>query len=366
MRKSRSKKSETTPKTVSDVQPLASSADGEKGVADGDVHRALALAMGGVMVEVAAARLQPMLCDRAPVSLTNQGWFYELKLDGVRILAEKNGSTTELYYRSGRRATDSYPEIARAVSALAPERLLLDGEIIAFDAQGIPSFEELQHRIAPQPGKTANLTPVAFVAFDVLSVSGASVMRLPLVKRRELLELLVPESGLCTRFPVAIGDGTALLEMCRARGMEGLVAKNPASIYVPGDRSAAWAKIKITRAADFVVIGFTKGEVGKRRLRALCIASWEDGRLRYRGDVGSGFDDAELSAFEGALRELAVGTDGAPAIVGLDRDRNRVLTRPEIIVRVEYQSVLSEGVLRFPVFKGLRPDLAIADCVLGE
>lgn len=148
--------------------------------------------------------------------------------------------------------------------------------------------------------------------------------------------------------------------------MEGLVAKSPTSIYVPGDRGPAWAKIKITRAADFVVVGFTKGEVGKRRLRALCLASFEDGQLRYRGDVGSGFDDAELSAFEGALKELASHADAAESIAGMDRDRNRVLVRPEIIVRVEYQSVLSEGVLRFPVFKGRRPDLAVHDCALGE
>ncbi len=306
-----------------------------------------------------------MLCDRAAVSLTLPGHFYELKLDGVRILAEKDGDTTELFYRSGRRATDSYPEIARAVSALAPARLLLDGEIIAFDDRGIPSFERLQHRIAPKPGNATNLEPVAFVAFDVLSVCGVSVMAVPLTKRRQLLERVVPESGLCTRFPVAIGDGNALLQMCKERGMEGLVAKSPTSTYAPGDRGPAWAKIKITRAADFVVVGFTKGEVGKRRLRALCLASWEDGQLRYRGDVGSGFDDAELSAFEGALKELAAGA-GDAKVAGLDRDRNRVLVRPEIIVRVEYQSVLSEGVLRFPVFKGLRPDLAITDCALGE
>jgi bifunctional non-homologous end joining protein LigD len=311
-----------------------------------------------------------MLCDRVPVSLTLPGHFYELKLDGVRILAEKNASGTELFYRSGRRATDSYPEIAQAVTELGPKELLLDGEIIAFDESGIPSFERLQHRIAPRPGKLGAAEPVAFVVFDVLSVGGVSVMRVPLVKRRELLEHVVPESGLCTRFPVAIGDGSALLAMCKERGMEGLVAKNPSSIYVPGDRGSAWAKIKITRAADFVVVGFTKGEVGKRRLRALCIASFEDGKLRYRGDVGSGFDDAELSAFEGALKALAIAPgsvpDAAAAIVGLDRDRNRVLCRPEVIVRVEYQSVLEEGVLRFPVFKGLRPDLAVEDCALGE
>lgn len=360
VRKTRSKKSASGAENVSDVQP-----QGDPGPSTDDACRAAALAMGGVISDVLAARTQPMLCDRTPVSLRLPGYFYELKLDGVRILAEKSASSTELFYRSGRRATESYPEIARAVSELLPARLVLDGEIIAFDERGIPSFERLQHRIAPQPGKKHNLEPVAFVAFDVLSICGVSVMRVPLAKRRELLERVVPESGVCTRFPVAVGDGTALFDMCKERGIEGLVAKSPTSLYVPGERGTAWAKIKITRAADFVVVGFTKGEVGKRRLRALCLASFEDGRLRYRGDVGSGFDDAELSAFEGALKELVART-GDAAIVGLDRDLTRVLVRPEIIVRVEYQSVLSEGVLRFPVFKGLRPGLAIQDCVLGE
>jgi len=355
VRKTRSKKSEITSENVSDVQPNPPLTD---------AHREVALAMGGVMGEISAARTQPMLCDRSPVSLTIPGHFYELKLDGVRILAEKKGNTTELYYRSARRATESYPEIARAVSALAPNDVVLDGEIIAFDERGIPSFEVLQHRIAPHSGRSAAATPVAFVAFDVLTICGVNVMRVPLAQRRALLEAVVPESGVVVRFPAAIGDGTTLFEMCKERGMEGLVAKSPSSVYVPGDRGTAWSKIKITRAGDFVVIGFTKGEVGKRRLRALCIASWEDGKLRYRGDVGSGFDDAELSAFEGTLKELV--TSSGPEIVGIDRDRNRVLVRPEIIVRVEYQSVLTEGVLRFPVFKGLRPDLAIADCTLDE
>ena len=299
------------------------------------------------------------------------GYFYELKLDGVRILAEKNGARVSLYYRSGRDATASYPEIVSAVAALSPDRFILDGEIIAFDDAGLPSFERLQRRIAPKRSveAVAREEPVAFVAFDVLSVSSVSVLNVALEKRRELLDRIVPADGAVTRFPVADGDGTALFALCKERGMEGLVAKRAGSVYTPGERGTAWSKIKLTRAADFVVVAFRKGKIGKRSLQALCLASYADGHFRYRGDVGGGFDDAELSAFERTLTERAGAmgaTDTRVAVTGLTQETNLVFVPPEIVVRIEYGNVTSDGSLRHPVFRGVRPDLVAADCELFE
>jgi bifunctional non-homologous end joining protein LigD len=336
----------------------------------------VALSAGGTRHDLDVARLRPMLCDRSPIPLFRPRFFYELKLDGVRILAEKrearpNGASgppcERLYYRSGKETTDAYPEVVDALRALPAKSVVLDGEIIAMDASGLPSFQRLQPRImmhgaAAKAG--ARVEPVVFVAFDILAVEGVDVMSLPLTTRRALLEAVVPESGVVSRFPPVIGDGRALFEMCKARGMEGLVAKDPNASYVPGFRTSAWSKIRIERAGDFAVIGWSKGDVGGRSLRALSIASFEDGRFVYRGDVGAGMSGDDLRAFGDTLRALPVRKE--PAAPGPSRDRERVFVEPRIVVRVRFLGVNEDGALRQPIFAGVRPDIAPEDCSLGE
>jgi DNA ligase D-like protein (predicted ligase) len=331
----------------------------------------LALEAGGTRRPVVASRLRPMFCDRGPVSLTRTGFFYELKLDGVRILADKSSARAgqknhvQLWYRSGRDATDNYPEIAAAVAALAPDDVLVDGEIIALDDEGMPSFQKLQTRImAQQKGALrAPKVEVALVAFDVLAVAGVDVMRVPLSKRRPLLERIVPDSGVVSRFPQVKDDARALHALCEQRRLEGLVAKDPASFYFPGERTSAWSKIRLERAADFAVVGWTRGEAGRSGIRSLTLASYEEGRFVGRGDVGSGFSDADLSGFKKRLEPLVVKE--VPAIrVGSPKER--VWVKPEIVVRVRFLALSDEGTLRQPVFLGLRPDVSPEECVLDE
>jgi bifunctional non-homologous end joining protein LigD len=314
-----------------------------------------------------------MFCDRSPVSLTRPGFVYELKLDGVRILADKSSARAgkknevQLWYRSGRDASDSYPEIAEAVRALAPADLLIDGEVIAFDDEGLPSFQRLQTRIMAQQrtGVRGALppqrVPVAFVAFDIVAVSGVDVMRVPLAKRRALLERVVPESGVVSRFPQVKDDARALYALCEQRRLEGLVAKDPASFYFPGERSSAWSKIRVERAADFAVVGWAKGEAGRSGIKALTLASYEDGQFVGRGDVGTGFSDADLAAFKKRLEPLVVSN--VPAIK-LTPGKERVFVKPEVVVRVRFLALSEDGSLRQPVFLGLRPDITAEECVL--
>jgi DNA ligase D-like protein (predicted ligase) len=358
-------------KSASPVQASASISD-------------LALEAGGTRRDVVASRLRPMFCDRSPVSLTRAGFFYELKLDGVRILADKSSARrgqnalrdprrgenhVQLWYRSGRDATDNYPEIAQAVAELAPDDVLLDGEIIALDDEGMPSFQKLQTRImAQQKGglrgvASAQNVEVAFVAFDVLAVDGVDVMRVPLAKRRALLERIVPDSGVVSRFPQVKDDARALYALCEQRRLEGLVAKDPASLYFPGDRSSAWSKIRVERAADFAVVGWAKGEAGRSGIKALTLASYEDGRFVGRGDVGTGFSDADLAAFKKKLEPLVV--KDVPAIK-LTPGKERVFVKPELVVRVRFLALSEDGSLRQPVFLGIRPDITPEECVLDE
>ena len=331
--------------------------------------RDLAVRAGGIARDFSAATLRPMLCDKTAVSLTREGMIYELKLDGVRILADKRGGDVTLYYRSGRDTTAAYPEVVEAVRALPFRDGLIDGEIIAFDDAGIPSFQRLQTRIMREhrPGRHGNAAAtgpvqVVYVAFDVLALEGIDVMRAPLVVRRLLLEHVIPESGVVSRFPQVTSDARALFAMCKERGIEGLVAKEPNSLYFPGERTSAWAKIRIERSADFVVIGFAKGDSSRHGISALALASFEDGRFVGRGDVGSGFSDADLFAFAEVLSERVIARSDVIVTAGKDR----VFVHPEVVVRVRFLSVTDIGTLRFPVFAGVRPDVSPHDCSLDE
>jgi bifunctional non-homologous end joining protein LigD len=338
---------------------------------------ALATGAGGVVRVLDAAKLRPMLCDKSAIPLDRPGFLYELKLDGVRILAEKvHGraatgpsrlSSVELYYRSGRNTSAAYPEIAEAVAALPVKNAILDGEIIAFDESGLPSFQRLQSRIMGQRKSGAprarERVQVAFVAFDVLSIEGVDVTHVPLVKRRALLDRIVPESGVVSRFPQVRDDATALYAMCKERGLEGLVAKDPNGLYAPGARSAAWAKIRIERSGDFVVVGYAKGDADRHGIKALTLASFEDGRYVGRGDVGSGLTDDDLRTLKTRLDEMIVKE---PPALKLSPGKERVFVRPELVVRVRFLMISEDGSVRQPVFAGVRPDISPEDCSLGE
>jgi bifunctional non-homologous end joining protein LigD len=310
-----------------------------------------------------------MLCESATLRgssgadlslLKRDGWSYELKLDGVRILAHKDGAGVRLVYRSGRDATSAYAEIARDVAALPPARAVLDGEIVAFDARGRPSFERLQHRIGiGRKRASRGEVPVAFVVFDVLSLEGRDVTALPLRERRAILAGLVPDRGAVRTLDHLEGDGRPLFELCKKQGLEGVVAKRDDAPYLPGERSPAWIKIKAERSDEFVVVGTTRGRGGG--IGAIDLASYRDGRLVTCGKVGSGVGESasrDLSARLAPLATDACAAEGPlePAPLG------RTFVRPEVVVSVRFHSWTEDGRLRQPVYRGVRDDLAPEDC----
>lgn len=309
-------------------------------------------------------RIEPMLCTSGPVPSTS-GWLYELKLDGVRILARKDDRDVRLAYRSQRDATAAYPEVARAVQALGPRRLVLDGEIVAFDDRGRPSFHRLASRIhggGPRVDMRAAMvsTPVVFMAFDLLAIGDRDLRPLALVDRKELLGRLLPGPGVIRAHDHVDRSGALLLAFCKERGLEGVVAKRARSTYREGPaRTGDWVKTKCEREADFVVVGWTKGD--GRKLGALDVATWEGGRLVVRGKVGSGLDDATMRAL---LRDFTKLEAAAPTAVGtyVPAPRGRVHLRPEVVVGVRFQEWSPDGNVRHPVFVGVRPDRDVRSC----
>jgi len=324
-------------------------------------------ALGAVRAPLEASTLTPMLCALTGAELVDESRIYELKIDGVRIVADKHARAVALRYRNGRAASSSYPEIARAVSALAPERVVLDGEVVAFDAEGRPSFQRILPRIhAERPLDVRSAmtdVPVSYLVFDLLALNDWDLRSLPLLSRKALLMKLIRGKGYVRALDHLEADGRPLFELCRAQRLEGVVAKRAASPYRPGPRRTEdWVKLKAERDDEFVVIGFMRGKGNRSALGALCVASYSGERLLYRGRVGSGLDVATLSSLEQALEARRV--DAFPASGKPPEDAKGALwVRPELVVSVRFLGFTEGEVrLRAPVYRGLRPDLAPGDC----
>jgi bifunctional non-homologous end joining protein LigD len=305
-----------------------------------------------------------MLCAREEASealLGSSDFVFELKLDGVRIVAEKDGDRVSLTYRKARDATESYREIVDAVRALDVPRVVLDGEVVAFDDRGRPNFQRLGHRIQTMGrGRAAHSVPVAYVVFDVLALADRDLRGHPLEERRAVLERIVPEKGAHLRLAPTFDDGHALFAFCRTHDLEGLVAKRRGSTYRAGERSPDWIKVKCEHEADLVVIGWTQGEGTRARLGALDLGAYEGDRLVVRGSVGSGLDEATIDALVARLVTLEAA--GPVASGKYLKKRGRRHARPEIVVSVRYGGWTSDGLMRHPVFRGVRPDVAPTDC----
>lgn len=340
-----------------------------------DEVEAEAKRLGAKPLPPTAAQWTPMLCstweasddaDKTAGMLTRAGWLYELKLDGVRILARREGSEASLRYRTGRNASASYPEVTRAVRALPGRRLVLDGEIVAFDDNGKPDFQRLGRRIHATHPRDALLAArevaVSYLVFDLLAVGESDLRSLPLVERKRLLARIVRGKGQIRVLDHLADDARPLWAFVRTQGLEGVIAKRGASAYALGPRRTEdWIKVKHEKSEDFVVIGWTRGEGGREALGALELATFAGEALIYRGRVGTGFDDATLNALLAALRPLAV--DACPARGDMpDAPRGRSFVRPEVVVRVRSIGWTHEGHLRHAVFEGMRNDVAPDTC----
>jgi bifunctional non-homologous end joining protein LigD len=321
--------------------------------------------------------LVPMLAKpgRLPAVREQDRWAFEIKWDGVRALVHSEPGRIRLESRNGRDITASYPELRPLNRALSHHRAILDGEIVAFDADGKPSFSRLQQRMhltgESQVRRRAQETPVVLVLFDLLWLDGHSLMHLPYDERRaRLLELEL--TGPSWQTPAAHhGDGAALLAATAAQGLEGLVAKRRDAPYEPGRRSGAWIKVKNIQRQEVVIAGWLPGE-GRResRIGALVVGVHEPadpavpgrtGPLRYAGRVGTGFTDATLEDLQRRLAPLRA--DANP--FGRGGPKGAVWVRPELLAEVEFTEWTREGLLRHPSFKGLREDKD-ADEVVAE
>ncbi len=354
---------------VKEPRGVLSGLTGEENFRKAEVAAELAaLVKDAPQKAVVANGLVPMLCALDGAALSDPERLYELKLDGVRIVAEKRGAQVALRYRNGRAATASYSEVARALSLLPVEDAVLDGEVLTFDAEGKPSFEKLAPRIHAQKPldieQARAQVPVVYLVFDLLALGGRDLTGLPLVERKRILSQLVRGRGLVRVLDHIDGDGTALHDFCRRERLEGVVAKRKLSPYRVGPRRTTdWVKIKCERDDDFVVVGHVPGSGVRKSLGALCLGAYVRGELQYRGRVGSGLSDASIRVLLEALPPLSQasypGHGAVPEDPGTEQAR---WVRPELVVQVRYLGFTEEGRLRAPVYLGLRPDVEPKSC----
>jgi bifunctional non-homologous end joining protein LigD len=302
--------------------------------------------------------LEPMLATSGSLPRDDGRWAYEIKWDGIRVLVHSRPGRMALKARSLRDVTDRYPELARLNRALGHHAAILDGEIVAFDADGKPSFNAIQRRIHltsdAQVRRLARESPVTYVVFDLVWLDGHPLYDEPYERRRERLKALLGDGGERWRVPDhVVGRGAEVLAATAQQGLEGVIAKRLDARYEPGRRSSCWIKIKHKQREDLVVGGWLPGE-GRRRERigALLLGAREpDGRLRFAGRVGTGFTEAELDRLRGILGPLE--QPRSPFTAGDKPPRESVFVAPDLLAEVEFVEWTPDGKVRAPSYKGL-------------
>jgi len=306
-------------------------------------------------------KYQPMLATLA-AEVPKGDWLYEIKWDGYRIIATVSGGEPELRTRKDQDYTQRFENVAKElVKALKTPDSVVDGEVCALDEEGRPSFSAMQQG---RPG-----TPIVYYIFDLLEVEGEPIIDLPLEDRRGRLEKLLDKRNKTIRFSESFEDGESLLEAANQQGLEGIMAKRLGSRYLPGKRSRDWLKIKGHGRQEFVIAGYTPGK-GRREgtLGSLVLGAYQGGKLVYVGNVGTGFNDAEIKRLLAKLKPLEMHTPPFEDVPKMPRVRKGdvMWVEPKLVAEVEFVEWTHDGRLRAPSYKGLREDKEASDVVREE
>ncbi len=312
--------------------------------------------------------LRPMLARSGDLPPKESQFGFEVKWDGIRTVATIDHGHIDLRGRNMSDFTPRYPEVRALARSLGSRRIVLDGEIVALDDQGRPSFERLQSRMHLASDSAVRRRmhdiPATYVIFDLLYLDGHTTMALPYEERRALLERLELE-GPAWRTPAYHrGEGKALLAATKELGIEGVVAKKLDCPYQPGARASHWIKVKNVHTQDVVIGGWTRGEGGRTTsLGSLAVGVMKDDELVYAGKVGTGFTEGSLALVKRELEPLR--RDSSP-FTGRQPPKGTIFVEPRLVAHVEFREWTASGTLRAPSFKGLRPDISPQECVRDE
>jgi bifunctional non-homologous end joining protein LigD len=323
--------------------------------------------LGAPRRPVDAKTTKLMLAESAERVFSRAGWLFEPKLDGYRVLAARQSGDARLLTRNSNDYTEAFPEITRAVAALPFDRVLLDGEVVALDERGLPSFQRLQSRARlrrPIDIRHAAVEiPVTYYAFDLLGFEDFDVRPLPLAARKSVLQRVLPPVGALRYLEHVEEDGEAMYHEAERLGLEGVVAKKAAAPYKPG-RSAVWLKVRSRKTGDFVVVGFTSPKGSRGGFGALHLGDYVKGALTYTGRVGSGFSEKQLGEVSRGLQSRR--RPDPPCGGPVPKEKGTTWVEPVMVVEVEYSERTDDGLLRQPVFLRFRDDKQPEECVREE
>jgi bifunctional non-homologous end joining protein LigD len=311
-------------------------------------------------VEAPITKYQPMLATLAREVPQGDGWIFEVKWDGYRALAYVRGSETTLVSRNDNDLTERFSNVAKEISkAVKSPHAVLDGEVCALDEQGRASFSAMQQSSGP----------LVYYAFDLIELDGEPLIDLPLTERQTRLQKLLDKRNRTVRFSETFDDGDALYHAAEQQKLEGIMAKRADSRYFPGRRSRDWLKVKTHGRQEFLIAGYTHG--GGRRaglFGSLILAVREGDELRYVGNVGTGFNDAEIRRLLEKLKPLRRETSPFREVPKMPKVRKDqiVWVEPKLVAEVEFAEFTHDGRLRAPSYQGLREDKAPDEVVLEE
>ena len=304
------------------------------------------------------APFAPMQAETGTKAFRDPDWLWEPKLDGYRVLVHIDARGARMRSRRGLELAPAFPRLAAELQRQGPPDLVLDGEMVAFDVDGRPSFNALQNRFQLKHERdiaTADkAAPTLFFAFDLLHFAGIDLRRMPYAdRRRHLAQCLLPSP--LVQLVHADEDGPALEQAALASGFEGVIGKRKDSRYETGKRTSAWLKVKPVQSAEFVIGGYTRGKGSREALGALLIGYHEGGVLHFASHVGSGLDDRTLAALQARLQPLR--TRACPFATKPVTNGPAAWVKPELVAEVEYQRWTDDGSLRAPIFLRLRDDI---------
>ena len=307
-----------------------------------------------MMADPVPRSIEPMLATLVAKPFHKDGWVYEEKYDGDRLLAYKKDDRVRLLSRNGKDHTRRYPRIAAAVMRLAPVSLVLDGEVVVFDRKRVSHFQLLQ-RGEGEP---------VYEVFDCLYHDGQNLRAKPLSERRRILERVVPSAeGVVALSQRLAADGLEAFAIAKRRGYEGIVAKNLSAPYTSG-RSTQWLKVKVHREDEFLIVGYTAPEGSREYFGALLLGAYDARQLHYVGKVGTGFDRETLAALHRKFQPLVRRT--TPLVDPPKGERKVTYLSPKLIAQIAYEEWTSDRRLRQPVYLGLRDDKRPSDVTLEE
>ncbi|HEV7231461.1 MAG TPA: DNA ligase D [Bacteroidia bacterium] len=290
--------------------------------------------------------IRPMLAKETDQPFDDSDWIFEIKWDGYRAIAELDKEQVKLYSRNGNMFNDSYPQITEQLKKMNLHAVI-DGEIVALDKEGKPSFQLLQDF-------ENNASPLVYYVFDVLSLNGKNTCNLPLLERKALLKKLLKKNDTIRFADHVAEDGKSFFKLVLKKDLEGMMAKKADSAYYPGRRTNEWLKIKQHKTAEAVIAGFTEPQGGRKYFGALVLGVMDGKKLKYIGHTGSGFNHRTLVETYDLLKPLI--RKESPFDVPVKTNMPVTWVKPELVCELKFTEWTKDGSMRHPIFLHLRPD----------